>query len=139
VSSIAFAAVLHFSLTTTGAQTYAEAYGQHLESGRPLLVLVGADWCPACRTMKQSIIPQAQRQGVLKGVELAMINTDQQPELARKLMSGGSIPQLIIYHKSASGWQRKDLVGAQSVSAIQQAVAPPAPPAQKPAIPKVGR
>ena len=24
---------------------------------RPLLVLVGAEWCPGCRTMKQTVVP----------------------------------------------------------------------------------
>ena len=123
--SFALAAVLQVSMLSTSAQTYAEAHRQHLETGRPLVVLVGADWCPACRTMKQSVIPQAQRQGVLNGAAFAQINTDQQPELARKLMSGGSIPQLIIYHKSGDTWRRKDLTGAQSVTAIQQALTPP--------------
>ena len=56
-------------------------------------------------------------------------------------MHGGSIPQLIVYHKAGSGWQRKDLVGAQSVTAIQQALTPPAAKAtvQTTATPKVGR
>jgi hypothetical protein len=91
--------------------------------------------------MKQSTIPQAQRQGVLSSVAFAQVNPDQQPELARKLMRGSSIPQLIVYHKSGSGWQRRDLVGSQSVAAIRQAVTPPQPAttAGTPATPRVGR
>jgi thioredoxin-like negative regulator of GroEL len=141
VSSIVIAALLHASLLPSGSQSYAEAHRIHLETGKPLVVLVGADWCPACRTMKQSTLPQAQRQGVLNGVALAQINTDQQPELARQLMRGGSIPQLIVYHKVDNGWQRRDLVGAQNVSAIQQAVVPPQPAVAGPAraTPGIGR
>jgi hypothetical protein len=78
--------------------------------------------------MKHTTIPQAQRQGVLSGVAFAQVNADSEPELARKLMRGGSIPQLIVYHKGANGWQRKELLGAQSVGAIQQVITPPATP-----------
>jgi thioredoxin-like negative regulator of GroEL len=127
MSSIAIA-LLQASLLASAGQSYDEAHRVHAETGRPLVILVGADWCPACNTMKQSVIPQAQRQGVLQGVALAVVNTDQQPELARKLMRGGSIPQLIVYHKSGAGWQRRELVGAQSVGAIQQLLTPPATP-----------
>ena len=127
MSSIAIA-LLQASLLASAGQSYDEAHRVHAETGRPLVILVGADWCPACNTMKQSVIPQAQRQGVLQGVALAVVNTDQQPALARKLMRGGSIPQLIVYHKSGTGWQRRELIGAQSVGAIQQLVTPPATP-----------
>ena len=143
MTSLTFAAVLHLSLISAGGQTYAAAHRLHVETGRPLVVLVGADWCPACQTMKNSIIPQAQRQGVLDKVEFVQINSDEQPELSRKLMSGGAIPQLIVYHKTAEGWQRRELVGAQSISAIQQAVAQPAAPpavaAPAKATPGIGR
>ena len=127
MSSIAIA-LLQASLLASAGQSYDEAHRVHAETGRPLVILVGADWCPACNTMKQSVIPQAQRQGVLQGVALAVVNTDQQPALARKLMRGGSIPQLIVYHRSGTGWQRRELIGAQSVGAIQQLVTPPATP-----------
>jgi thioredoxin-like negative regulator of GroEL len=120
--------MVHVSLLASAGQSYEEAHRTHVQTGQPLVVLVGADWCPACVTMKQSIIPQAQRQGVLSGVAFAQVNTDQQPELARKLMRGGSIPQLIVYHKAGSGWKRRELLGAQSVGAIEQVVTPPATP-----------
>ncbi len=122
------AVALHVSLLATTGQSYDEAHRVHVETGRPLVILVGADWCPACVSMKQSIIPQALRQGVLADAAFAQVNTDQQPDLARKLMRGGSIPQLIVYHKSGTGWKRRELTGAQSVTAIQKLVSPPAVP-----------
>jgi|SRR5688572_542325 len=129
--------IIHVSLMAAPGQSYTDAHQAHLETGRPLVVLVGAEWCPACRTMKQSTIPQAQQQGVLSGVAFAQVNTDQQPDLARKLMRGGSIPQLIVYHKSATGWQRRELLGAQSVSAISRLITPPQP--ATPVTPRIGR
>ena len=136
MTSLTVAAVLHVSLLTTGGHTYAEAHRMHAETGRPLVVLVGAEWCPACVTMKQSVIPQAQRQGLLDKVAFASVNTDREPQLSKQLMRGGMIPQLIVYHKTDAGWQRRELVGAQSLSAIQSVVARPA---AVQATPKIGR
>jgi thioredoxin-like negative regulator of GroEL len=138
--SILASTILQVSLMATAGQSYDDAHKVHLETGRPLVVLVGAEWCPACRTMKQATIPQAQQQGVLSGVAFAQVNTDQQPDLARKLMRGGAIPQLIVYHKSAAGWRRRELLGAQSVSAIARLVRPPQAAATAvPATARIGR
>jgi thioredoxin-like negative regulator of GroEL len=122
VSSLTLAALLQISLLTTSDHPYAEAHKLQLETGCPLVVLVGADWCPACVTMKNSVIPQAQRQGVLSNVAFAQVNTDHEPELSKQLMRGGLIPRLIVYHKTVDGWQRKELAGAQSVDAIEELI-----------------
>ena len=106
-----------------GAQTYAAAYKQSQDEGQPLLVLVGAEWCPACRQMKQDVMPQAVRQGVLDRVAFAQVNPDSEPGVARQLMRGGSIPQLVLYRKTEDGWKlTRRFVGAQSVDAIRSAV-----------------
>ena len=65
--------------------------------------------------MKNNVMPQVEKQGGLAKVNFAYINTDQQNDLARKLMRGGSIPQLIMFRKTRTGWVRKQLNGAQSV------------------------
>ena len=127
MSSIAVV-LLHASLLGSPAQSYEDAHRVHVETGRPLVILVGTNWCPACVSMKQSTIPQAERQGVLEGVAFAQVNADEEPELARKLMRGGSIPQLIVYHKVGTKWQRKEATGSQSIGAIQQLVTPPTTP-----------
>jgi thioredoxin-like negative regulator of GroEL len=115
--------VLQISAVTTGTLTYKDAYEQAEKTGQPLVVLVGADWCPACQAMKQSVIPQLARQGVLTKVSFATVNTDREQSLAGRLMRGGSIPQLVMYRKTASGWQRQQLTGAQSVEAASSFMA----------------
>ena len=109
--------ILQVSAVTTGTLTYKDAYENAEKTGQPLVVLVGADWCPACQTMKHSVVPQLAKQGVLTKVSFAMVNTDHDQALAGRLMQGGSIPQLVIYRKTAAGWQRQQLTGAQSVEA----------------------
>lgn len=121
MTGISFAMVLQASMLLGGGD-YSDAYQETQETGRPLVVLVGADWCPACRTMKTSVIPEAQRRGVLGKVSFAVVNTDRQSSIARKLMRGGSIPQLIVFHKTDDGWKRRQMTGVQSVSDIESAV-----------------
>ena len=119
MTSMTLAAILQAACLSTGAQTYAEAHQANSETGRPLVVLVGADWCPACRDMKNSALPQVEKDGVLAKVAFAVVNTDCDRELANKLMQGSSIPQLIMYRKTHDGWKRQSLVGAQSPGQIK--------------------
>ena len=129
-------ALMQFSLLATTVNSYDQAYKVTNETGRPLVVLVGADWCPGCQTMKGSVIPQLERRGSLKSVAFATVNTDQQQKLAGRLMQGTSIPQLIMFVKTDNGWQRKQIVGARSVSEIEaflaQSRATPKPATEQP-------
>ncbi|MEX2139872.1 MAG: thioredoxin family protein [Pirellulales bacterium] len=112
-------ALMQLSLLSTSVNTYDQAYKMTNETGRPLVVLVGADWCPGCQTMKRSVIPQLESRGSLKSVAFATVNSDQQQKLAGRLMQGSSIPQLIMFVKTDAGWQRKQIVGARSVPEIE--------------------
>ena len=116
-------ALMQLSLLTTSGSTYDQAYKVTNETGRPLVVLVGADWCPGCQTMKGSVIPQLQRRGSLKSVAFATVNTDHQQKLANRLMQGSSIPQLIMFVKTDNGWQRKQIIGPRSVPEIEAFIA----------------
>jgi thioredoxin-like negative regulator of GroEL len=98
---------------------YTTAYHEAARTGRPLVVLIGAEWCPGCQQMKHTAIPQLEKQGGLSKVSFAYVNSDHQSSLASKLMEGGSIPQLIMYHKTDEGWRRQQLTGAHSVSDIE--------------------
>lgn len=117
--SFAFSAMVQVSLLTTGADTYADAHRQHVDTGRPMVLLVGAEWCPACVQMKNSVLPSVTRKGVLDKVAFAHVNADRDSRVAKALMQGGMIPQLIMYRKTPSGWRRHMLVGAQSPEKIE--------------------
>jgi thioredoxin-like negative regulator of GroEL len=124
MSTLLIAALLGISAIAAPPDTpiaeadFATALGQSLTHERPLVVLVGADWCPACRRMKTKVLPQAASAGTLGEVEFAYVNTDRQPELAGRLLQSGSVPQLIRLEKTAAGWVRDRLVGAQSVKKV---------------------
>lgn len=115
MTSLLMAVVLQASVTASGEKTYAEAFSVSMKTGRPLVVMLGADWCPACVKLKTSIMPQVARQGTLKEVELAYVDVDKEPKLAGQLARGGSIPQLIRFEKTSRGWESRHMIGAQSV------------------------
>lgn len=119
--SLTLSAVLQVSLATAGvnAASYAEAHKVHAETGRPMVILVGAEWCPACVTMKERTLPRVAQRGLLRKVAFAQVNTDREERLAKRLMRGGTIPQLIMYRRTAAGWKRHMLVGAQNPEDIE--------------------
>ena len=111
--------VLQFALVIGGAQTYEQAQKQAAESGQPLLVLVGTDWCPGCRTMKDNVLARMNSGGKLQKVNYAAVNADDQNELAGHLMRGSAIPQLIIFSKQADGqWHREQITGTASEAQV---------------------
>ncbi len=118
MSSLALIAMLQIS--TLGAQEtdYALAYRQSMETGRPLVVLVGATWCPACVQMKESILPEVAKAGGMNQVAFAYVDFDEQQELAARLIRTQSLPQLVRLDRAGTGWNRRILVGAKSPSEV---------------------
>ncbi|MGC4003341.1 MAG: thioredoxin family protein [Pirellulales bacterium] len=99
------------------AADYPAAYRHAAESGRPLLVLVGTEWCPGCVKMKHQVIPQAQVRGTMSKVEFAQMDADD--ALAGQIMRGNSIPQLVMFTKTEAGWKRSQITGAKSVAEVE--------------------
>ncbi len=104
---------------TAESPDYATAWKSAQEDGRPLMVLVSADWCPACQVLKTSTLPKMQKAGKLKPVVYTIVNADRQKSLASKIMSGGTVPQLIIYKPTEDGWHRSQIIGSQGEAAVE--------------------
>ena len=119
MSGLTLVLVLQSSLLAAGPAEYADAYRQSQVDGRPLLVLVGADWCPGCVTMKHGVLPRLVQSGRLKEANLAVVNMDYESELAGQLMRGGTIPQLIVFAKTPVGWHREQITGATSDASVE--------------------
>ncbi|MGI9472998.1 MAG: thioredoxin family protein [Rubripirellula sp.] len=104
-------------------QNYAEAYSQSLSENKPLMVVVGAPWCPACNVLKENTIRPMAQTGELKDVSLAVINRDDNPELAQQLTQGEQmIPQIIVFTPSDEGWKRRKLRGFQTKQPIRSLI-----------------
>lgn len=102
--------------------SYDEAYAAANKSKKPILVLVGAEWCPACRTMKQVTVPQLLREGKLAGISYTVVDVDQMPKLSSQFMEPGVIPQLILWSPLSDGWSRTSLQGVQTPDDIVKMV-----------------
>ncbi len=120
MSGVALAALLHTFLISSGVETYTEAHRVTTETGKPMVVMVSAEWCAPCQTMKRQVIPQLRKRGLLKRVAFAIVNPDRNGPLARKLTGGGPIPQLVMYRRTNNGWRRRKLVGGQSIAAVEK-------------------
>lgn len=105
-----------------GGTSYEQAYEETQASGRPLLVLVGAEWCPGCRTMKHNVLARMRQAGQLADVNYTEVDADA-GDLAGRLMRGGTIPQLIAFSKGADGkWHREQVTGATSQQGVEQLI-----------------
>ena len=79
MSGLAISLMLQVSLLSadTHGNSYSQAYRQMQSDGQPLLILVGADWCPGCVTMKRSVMPRLESAGKLAGaVTMARCGTE---------------------------------------------------------------
>jgi len=122
MTGLALAAMLQLSAVSADA-SYATAHRAMMETGKPMVLLIGAEWCPACRTMKEQVVPDVARHGGFDQATFAVIDSDAQPELASKLKRGSSIPQLIVYRKTEKGWRINRMIGAHSAQAVEKLVA----------------
>jgi thioredoxin-like negative regulator of GroEL len=119
VSVLTMTVLLQVSILSTGAPAYSDAQKAALKDGEPLLVLVGANWCPACAQMKSAVVPELVHRGDLKNYHFAQVDVDQQRDLANRLSSAGVIPQLILYRKTEKGWRRWEIIGGQSPESVE--------------------
>ena len=97
---------------------YETAYQRALNGDKPLLVLVTADWCPPCQTMKSTTIPQMIEENRFSGVHFATVDCDKDFKDARNLLGGRKIPQLILFERKDDKWTAKYLQGVQSVASV---------------------
>jgi thioredoxin-like negative regulator of GroEL len=111
--------VLQCALLATGGETYAEAHKATTEKGCPLVVVIGATWCPACQQLKSSVLPEVKRHGILQKVAFAQVDLDEDRELGKELTEGGPIPQIVMFRKTSLGWRLKRLIGGQDVRAVE--------------------
>src|SRR5262245_30668432 len=97
------AILMQHAVLAADPASYQAALNDAEAQKRPLLVLVGAGWCPGCQTMKQTVLPAMQRRGALKSVTYTTVDFDTDQEIAKQLLRTGAIPQLIAFSRSPDG------------------------------------
>lgn len=100
--------------------SYEVAYQQAQRERKPLVVLVGADWCQACKTMKTETITPMKNSGQLKEVVYTQIDKDKHPEIASQIMQGNTLPQIVVFCESDKGWKKFSLTGMQSERRVKE-------------------
>lgn len=118
--SLTMATIVCLPLLAADEDSYADAHRKTVETGRPMVIMVGADWCPACKQMEQNVLPKVKERGLLARVAFALVNFDHDRELGQNLTSGGPIPQLIFFRKTSEGWQRRRLIGSHSLQEVEE-------------------
>lgn len=106
---IAIGLTLAMAAPAAGAihPTYAAALAAQAKSGRPLVVIVGAVWCPSCVRMKKEL-GAVQRAGTFRDVELVQIDFDKQRALSMAITKGSSrLPVVAVYWKKNGVHQRR--------------------------------
>jgi thioredoxin-like negative regulator of GroEL len=101
-------------------ETYTDAHRITLKTGKPLVVMVGADWCGPCQNMRRSILPRVREHGLFRKIAFAHVNVDREKELANQLTGGGAVPQLVMYRKTKDGWLRRKMIGSHSVEEVEK-------------------
>lgn len=101
---------------------YEAAYRKARDERKPLLILVGADWCPACKTLKTDTMVPMKESGALNEVVYTQLDKDAHPELASEVMQGKMLPQLVVFTQSDAGWKRFSLTGMQTESRVKELI-----------------
>jgi thiol:disulfide interchange protein len=120
--ALAMLLVLWSSPVSEDGSNYEMAYARAEKEGKPLVILVGADWCAACKTMKIKTIENMKTSGELKNVVFTQIDMDQRPDLAQQLMQGNALPQIIVFSKGQDGWKKHSLTGIQSEGRVKELI-----------------
>ena len=120
MNSLVMIALCSAAIGASDGESYTDAHQATMKTGKPMLVMVSTEWCPACQVMKRRILPQVRERGLLSRVAFATVNPDQEGELSRQLIGNGPIPELVMYRKTPRGWIRRVLVGSQSVETVEQ-------------------
>ncbi len=120
VTAVVLGCTLLGSEPALNASSYAEAHRVCSETGRPMLVMVGAEWCPACKAMEKEVLPQVQRRGLLRKVVFTIVDFDRFPNLGNRLTRGGPLPQLLLFRRDGNGWRVSRLIGRQDPAVVER-------------------
>jgi len=104
---------------TASCEAYTQGLKRADDGGVPLVVLIGADWCHACKVMDKRIQTEIDKD-LLAAIAYAYIDLDEHPRLARGLSGEGALPQLIAFWKTDDGWKRSIVRGSRSVKALEK-------------------
>jgi thioredoxin-like negative regulator of GroEL len=122
MTAMVLALALQTTCATPGSEfsTYAEAYQEASETGKPLLVMVTATWCGPCQNMKATVLPEIRRRGILNEFSFGVVDVDQERRLVQQLGGTGPIPQLVCYRQGKGQWYRSKMIGNRGADQVEE-------------------
>ncbi len=118
-----FASAVSSSCFAQQPTDYRTAYQAAQAGEKPLLVLVTAEWCPPCKVMKKTTIPELMQKQAFRDFHYSTVDLDKDEKLARQLIGDRGVPQLIMYEKRNDKWIRRYLRGIQTPATVEAFVA----------------
>ena len=115
---LSLAVAMQISVITFELQPYQDVYTNVDDNQRPFIVIIGADWCHACQHLKRKTVPAVANDGGFKGIDVAYVDYDRDGKLAKQLMKGTSIPQVIRFQRNGNKWNIERLSGVPSRQAL---------------------
>jgi thiol-disulfide isomerase/thioredoxin len=109
-------------LADDGPLTYPEAYRLAVAEGKPLVILVGAEWCPGCKLMQRELIPRLREKRLFGHLAFAAVDVDREPKLSRQLVGDGPIPQLLVFRQVAGKWRMVRLIGFHEFEVVEKQI-----------------
>ena len=108
-------AVIALTLTPTVHESYQEALAASQKDGKTLVVVISASWCGPCQKLHRDILrdPSSTR-----GVHLVFV--DYQSDIAKKLKTTGSVPEIIKYKKVGDKWEKEVKTGYQNLTLFKR-------------------
>lgn len=100
---------------------YTAAYTAARSDGRPLLILVGADWCQPCRDLRARHLDAIRRRG-----HLLDLDADRHAPHVARLAPGRMLPRLTLwqYDRQPGRWRHSTMEGPAEITRWLQGAAP---------------
>lgn len=112
--------LLCLMVALSGSCAFGQSYEQGLAKAEstesPLVIVVTASWCQPCKRLKAEI--DSMRKHEMRDAIVVYVDAEERAELASQLMEGSTVPQLVMFHHSKSGWHRVRAVGLQTKDRI---------------------
>ena len=102
---------------------YANAMKQHQTTGKPLVVVLGADWCGPCQAYKATTISKMADEIVNGKADyvLAVVNIDDDRNFADKIFGGDkfALPYTAIYYSARTKLRKKHFYEYHSLEFVR--------------------
>ncbi len=111
--------VLTVLFAQEGPLVYREAYRLAVEQNRPLVVLVGAEWCPACKLMERQLFPFLKQRKLFGKIAFVVVDLDRDRKLGYQLVGDGPIPQLLVFRRLGNSWRMLRIIGVHDPTVVE--------------------